>query len=120
MINIINLSTQSPIQIQARWCDSFFSRLKGFTFRKNIEPSEGLVLVEKRDSRLDTAIHMFFVFTDLSVTWVNTDMTVIDSVIAKAWHPFYAATKPARYVIETNTKLHGYFKTGDKVSFEKV
>ena len=120
MIKVLNITSPNPIHIEARWCDSFFSRLQGFTFRKNILQNEGLVLVEKRDSRLDTAIHMFFVFTDLSVTWVNSEMTVTDSVIAKAWHPFYAASKPAQYVIETSTELHGYFKKGDKVSFEKI
>lgn len=76
------------------------------------------MLVEARDSRLDTAIHMFFVWTDLAVVWVNSKNEVVDNQLAKAWRPFYASKKPARYVIEFHPNRHGDFKPGDQVSFE--
>ena len=118
--NIKNLSNPSMAVIEAKWCQSFFSRLKGFTFRSSLGFNEGLVLVEARDSRLDTSIHMFFVFTDLSIAWVSSELTVMDIAYAKPWRPFYASVKPARYVIEFDPKRHGDFKIGDKISFEHV
>ena len=115
---VINNLTHPAIKpIQANWCQSFVSRLRGYTFRKNLENNEGLVLVEARDSRMDTSIHMFFVWTDLAVAWVNSDLEVVDTALAKAWRPFYASAKPARYVIEFHPKRHGEFKPGDRVSF---
>ncbi len=116
--HIRNLNNSTIAPIEAHWCQSFLSRLKGFTFRSELEMQEGLVLVEARDSRLDTSIHMFFVWTDLSVAWVNSDGVVVDTVLAKAWRPFFASAKPARYVIEFHPHRHGDFKPGDRVVFE--
>ena len=115
---IQNLTSPVVKPIQAKWCQSFLSRLQGYTFRQELEPDEGLVLVEARDSRMDTSIHMFFVWTDLAVVWVNSDMLVVDTALAKAWRPFYASAKPARYGVEFNPKRHGDFKPGDRVSFK--
>lgn len=117
-IVIRNLSRSSAGIIRARWCQSFFERLRGFTFRSSLEADEGLVLVEARDSRLDTSIHMFFVFTDLAVVWVNSKNEVVDIALAKAWRPFYASAKPAKYVVEFHPKRHGEYQPGDQVVFE--
>ena len=116
--HIRNLTRPSIPPIHARWCQSFFSRLRGFTFRSSVAFDEGLVLVEANDSRLDTSIHMFFVWTDLAVAWVNSDNEVVDNVLAKAWRPFYAPSRPARYVIEFQAKRHGNFRPGDRVAFD--
>ena len=119
-ILIRNLTKPAVDVIQARWCRSFFSRLSGFTFRSSIDKNEGLVLVEARDSRLDTSIHMFFVWTDLAIAWVNSNNEVVDTALAKAWRPFYASSKPARYVIEFHPERHGEFHAGDHVAFDHV
>ncbi|MCX6064331.1 MAG: DUF192 domain-containing protein [Chloroflexi bacterium] len=117
-VRIRNLTRSAIPIIQARWCQDFFSRLIGFTFRSSLEKEEGLVLVEARDSRFDTSIHMFFVWTDLSVAWVNSDNEVVDNVLAKAWRPFYAPARPARYVIEFHPARHGDLRPGERISFE--
>lgn len=116
--HIRNLTNPTIAPLRAQWCQSFFLRLRGFTFRTSLENEEGLVLVEARDSRLDTAIHMFFVYTDLAIAWVNSDHEVVDNALAKAWRPFYVPSRPARYVIEFHSKRHGDFKPGDRISFD--
>lgn len=118
IITIRNLNRPTIQPIQAIWCQSFFLRLRGFTFRSSLEKTEGLVLVEARDSRLDTSIHMFFVWTDLAVAWVNANNEVVDNVLAKAWRPYYAPSRPARYVIEFQPERHGDFRPGDRVVFD--
>ncbi|MFO7586289.1 MAG: DUF192 domain-containing protein [Anaerolineales bacterium] len=109
-----------PNPIRARWCVSFFSRLRGFMFRKQLAHDEGLVLVEKRESRMDTSIHMLFVWTDLAVIWLNAEKQVVDTVLARAWHPFYAPSKPAQYTIEVHPERLGEFRVGDVVEFLDV
>jgi uncharacterized membrane protein (UPF0127 family) len=117
-ILIRNLTNPASGVIRACWCQSFISRLRGFTFRSSLNQDEGLVLVEARDSRIDTSIHMFFVWTDLAIAWVNSKNEVVDIALAKAWRPFYASAKPARYVIEFHPQRHGEFKPGDQVAFD--
>ena len=51
-------------------------------FRSSLANDEGLLLVEARDSRLDTAIHMLFVPMDLAVIWINSKYSVVDTVLA--------------------------------------
>ncbi len=115
---IKNSTNAAMAPIRAKWCQSFFSRLQGFTFRSSLENDEGLVLVEARDSRFDTSIHMFFVWTDLAIAWVNSDNVVVDTALAKAWRPFYASSQPARYVVEYHPARHGELRIGDKIQFE--
>lgn len=81
---------------------------------------EGLVLVEQRDSRMDTSIHMFFVWTDLAIAWVNSHNEVTDIALAKSWRPYYAPSKPARFVIEFHPSRHGEINIGDIIRFENV
>lgn len=103
-----------------RYCDTFVSQLRGFTFRARISPDEGLILVGRRDSRLDSSIHMLFVPFDLAVIWINSQMQVVDKVLAKAWRPAYFSKQPARYVLEIHPKRWEEYQIGDTVQFQDV
>jgi len=115
---IRNQSNPSVSPIQARWCESFLSKLRGFTFRRALGQDEGLLLVEHRDSRVDTSIHMMFVWTDLAVIWINSKHEVVDTVLARSWRPFYASSRPARYILEIHPDRIGEFKAGDIVDLD--
>jgi uncharacterized membrane protein (UPF0127 family) len=117
-LTLRNLSNPAIKPVQAKWCESFLGKLRGYTFRRQLSQDEGLLLVERRDSRLDTSIHMMFVWTDLAVTWINSQNEVVDTVLAKSWRPFYASARPARYILEIHPERFGEFKPGDIVDFE--
>lgn len=102
---------------RARWCDSFTSKARGFTFRRRLEPGEGLVLVESSDSRVNSGITMLFCFIDLGVIWVNTNGVVVDTIVAKPWRPSYLPQAPARYAIEADPGILQNVKIGDHVEF---
>ena len=102
----------------ARWCDSFATKLRGFTFTSTLAEDEGLVLVENKDSKLNTSIHMLFVKFDLGVIWVNDAGEVVDTVLAKPWKLSYAPQAPARYVIEGHPQLLEQVKIGDRITFK--
>jgi uncharacterized protein len=123
MLNLViiqNLTT--PIQAPARvgYADSFSSKLRGLMFRSHLDLNDGLLLVEKRESRLDTSIHMFFVPFDLAVFWINSDMKIVDKVIAKSWHPAYLPKEDAKFTLEIHPDRWGDYEIGDKVEFKKV
>lgn len=117
-VTLRNRSNPAIRPIQAVWCESFLSKLRGYTFRRTLSEDEGLLLVERRDSRLDTSIHMMFVWTDLTVIWIDSYNLVVDTVLAKAWGPFYASSQPARYILEIHPERFGEFKVGDIVDFD--
>lgn len=105
---------------RAKWCDSFTSKLRGFTFRRHLAPADGLVLVEKGESRLSTAIHMLFVNFDLGVIWVNSQCQVVDKTVARPWRLSYAPKVPAQYVIEGHPDILAMVKIGMTVQFRPV
>ncbi len=75
------------------------------------------MLVNAKDDRLNSAIHMFFVFFDLAVIWVNDQGVVVDKVLAKPWRPHYGAQTPARYVIEGHPVILDQVQIGDTLQF---
>lgn len=117
-IFVVNLSRTLEQPARVGYCDSFLCRLRGLMFRPRLSPDEGLLLVEKRDSRLDTSIHMLFVSFDLAVFWINSDMTVVDKVLAKSWKPAYFPKADAKYTLEIHPERRGDYEIGDKVEFK--
>ncbi len=103
-----------------QYCDTFLTQLRGFTFRPRLSRDEGLLLVGRRDSRLDSSIHMLFVAFDLTVLWINSEMRVVDKVLAKSWRPAYFSKQPARYVLEIHPERWEDYDIGDAVQFKDV
>jgi uncharacterized membrane protein (UPF0127 family) len=106
--------------LRIKYCDTFFTQLRGFTFRARLPRDEGLILVGKRDSRFDSSIHMFFVSFDLTVIWISSAMQVVDKVLAKSWRPAYFSKQPAKYVLEIHPERWGDFEIGDRVEFKNA
>ena len=119
-IHINNLTKAIENPANVGYCDTFLCKLRGLMFRTRLSLNEGLLLVEKRDSRLDTSIHMFFVPFDLAVFWINSEMTVVDKIIAKSWKPAYFPKADARYTLEIHPDRFGDYETGDKVEFKNA
>jgi uncharacterized membrane protein (UPF0127 family) len=117
-IHIHNLTKPIERPARAGYCDSFLCKLRGLMFRPRLDFNAGLLLVEKRDSRLDTSIHMLFVPFDLAVFWINSDMKVVDKVIAKSWHPVYLPKEDARYTLEIHPDRWTDYEIGDMVEFK--
>jgi uncharacterized membrane protein (UPF0127 family) len=120
IISVHNKNRPIPETLHLKYCDTFFTQLRGLTFRSGISRDEGLLLVGKRDSRIDSSIHMLFVPFDLSVIWINSAMQVVDKVLAKAWRPAYFSRQAARYVLEIHPERWDAFEIGDGVEFKDV
>lgn len=119
-MKIVLVENQSrPLQqpVRAGYCESFLCQLRGYTFRNQISLHEGLVLVGRKDSRLDSSIHMLFVWTDLAVVWINSEMQVVEMRLAKKWRPAYIPSRPARYVLEMAPERLSEFEIGDRLAF---
>jgi hypothetical protein len=117
---IRNLNRPQTRLITARYCASFLCQLRGLTFRRRLPPDQGLLLVQARDSRLDSAIHMMFVWMDLAVVWINSAGEVVDVKLALRWRPAYIPKRPARYVLELVPERLNDFGVGDRVQIEEI
>jgi uncharacterized membrane protein (UPF0127 family) len=116
---IHNKSRLGVNSIRAVYCDHFSCKLRGLMFRRELQPNEGLLLVQGKNSRLDASIHMLFMWMDLAVIWIDTSLNVVDAKLARRWRPAYFPAKPARYVLELPVENLKCFNIGDVVVFER-
>ena len=119
-IKLINQAKPLEKPLRVGYCNSFICRLRGLSFKRSIPADWGLLLVNKKDSRLDTAIHMLGMSFDLAVVWINEAGTVVDLGHAKRWVSFIVPREPARYVLETGVERLRDFQIGDKITFEEI
>ena len=117
-IAIENKNRRIAGDLRIKYCDTFLTQLRGLTFRSTVPRDEGLLLVGRRDSRLDSSIHMLFVPFDLAVIWINADLKVVDKILARAWRPAYFPKQPAKYALEIHPERWADFEIGDEVDFK--
>jgi uncharacterized membrane protein (UPF0127 family) len=117
-VNVKHRASGATLLAGARWCASFLCRLRGLMFRSGLRAGEALILVEPRESRSATAIHMFFVPFAIAAIWINTSGRVVDKVLARPWRPVYAPRAPARYTLETHPAFLDRVAIGDELVFE--
>lgn len=109
---------KSPLRVQ--FCRSFVERLRGLMFQPALAADSGALIDQQRDSRVDAAIHMFFVGFDLAAVWLDSNLRVVDLQLAKSWRPFYIPSRPARYILEIHPKRMEEFHIGDTIRFEQA
>ena len=117
-MKVVNVQGETLLQ-HVKWCASFGAKLRGLMFRRSIAADEGLVLAENRSSIAATSIHMFFVPFDIAAIWLDDDRRVVHTTLAKAWHPYYASPRSARYVLEGPPALLQRVAVGEQLRFEE-
>jgi hypothetical protein len=100
---------------RVRHCASFSCRLRGLTWRQSLDEDEGLLLVGKRESRTDAAIHMFLVFFPIAAIWLDRNGQVVDAQLARPFRPLYIPRAPARDVLEGPPALLEQVQIGDQL-----
>lgn len=116
-VTITNLANPASLPLEVRYCDTFLSQLKGYMFQKSLSTDEGLLLVQGKENRVDSTIHMFFMNFDLAVIWIGRDKKVVDLCLAHRWRPYYAPRKPAQFILETHPARLDQFHIGDQLAF---
>lgn len=106
--------------ISAAYYDSFFNRLRGLMFQPGVKRRQGVLLVQERENRIDSAIHMLFCNFELAVIWINSELKVADTCLARRWRPYYMPGKPAKYILETHPDHLPEFQVGDQLTFSNA
>jgi uncharacterized membrane protein (UPF0127 family) len=114
-VTIENCTHPLKERLQAGYCASFLCQLRGLTFRRTLPPNWGLLLVQARESKIDAAIHMFMMWMDLTVVWVNAQNRVVDVRPAYRWKSVLIPQAPARFVLELPIERLNDFQIGDEL-----
>ena len=120
IVEIQNSSRSLKTPLQAKYCSSFICQFRGLMLRRSLEPDEGLLLVQKRENRGESTIHMLFMLFDLTVVWINAAHQVVDVKFAKRWRLMYAPQAPAKYVLELPVARLEEFQIGDQLQFDET
>lgn len=118
--NLINQTSPTILSLRAKICDDFLSRFRGLMLTQELTPDNGIIIDEKSDSLINASIHMFFMNYPIAAIWVDSHNLVVDTVIAKPWHPYYAPKRAARYIVEAHPSRISDFKIGDTVTIQNV
>lgn len=119
-IELINQSRHLSSTLQVGYCSSFLCRLRGLSFRRSIPLDWGLLLVQEKESRLDSAIHMLGMNFDLAVVWINSKKEVVDVQHARRWISMIIPSQPAKFTLELSLERLGEFQIGDSLSFDEI
>jgi uncharacterized membrane protein (UPF0127 family) len=114
-VDIINVTLPKQPPLRVKHCHTFWSKFRGLMFRRQLQPNDGILLVEASDSRVNASIHMLFMWIDLCVVWINHNQQVVDVALARRWRPMYAPKAPAQYILETHPDRLQDFRIGDQV-----
>ena len=106
---------QAPV-VRARWCSSFGCRLRGLSLSRALQDGTGLLLVEPRQGRWATAIHMFGMLFDLGVVWLDAQGKVVDTRLAEPWR-VYVPKAAARFTLEALPEALEHVAVGDVLEF---
>jgi uncharacterized membrane protein (UPF0127 family) len=114
-VKVVRKGTGEMLLENAKWCDSWFCKLRGFQFYRRLKPGEALILVYPKDG--SHSIHMFFVFFPIAAVWINSQGVITSAKLAKPWRPYYASPTPACYILETTPDFLETISIGDEVEF---
>lgn len=114
-----NTRTGEVVLPRAEWRAHFWGHFTGLMFRRHLPDEEGILFVYGRESVLETAIHMLFMFFPIATVWLDKNGVVVDKILAKPWRLSYAPHKPAQFFIEARPLLLDRVAIGDPLRFDE-
>lgn len=114
-VTVQNLQRPFSVSPRVRYCDGFLCQLRGLMFRRSLDVDEGLLMVQRQDGRLTSAIHMLFVPFPLAVFWLDEHLQVVDKVLAQPWRLAYLPKRAARYVLELHPAYFLLLNAGEQL-----
>ena len=85
-------------------------------FARDLPKDEGILLVEKSESVVNTSIHMLFMNFDITAIWIDKKNKVVDVQLARRWRLAYAPKLPALSVLEIHADHLNNFHPGDQLT----
>jgi uncharacterized membrane protein (UPF0127 family) len=113
-VEIRNSSQGGQHILRAIWCQSYLCRLRGLSFRRVLPEGTGLLLINSKENKSGSSIHMWWVFFPLGIVWLDASLVVVDKKLAQPWK-FYVPEQPASYILEGSPSILEGIKIGDRL-----
>lgn len=98
-------------------CDSFWKRFMGLMFRKKLGNGNALLFILPKESRMESSIHMMFVFFPIDVLWLDKNFKVIDKRLnIKPFSFNHTPKESAKYVVEAAAGKFSSLELEEKLS----
>lgn len=108
---IYNKTTDKLIHIRLKFADSYFQRLKGLMFKKNINYALAI------KTKYSSAIHTSFMRFPIDVYFIDENKKIFEITTLKPWSK-YEPSMNARYILEVKANsLKDKLKKGDEIEF---
>ena len=110
-------SNDKQIIKNVRTAKTPFERMKGLMFEESGKFNYALVLEMPREARIESSIHMMFVFFPIDVLFLNKEKEVVDKATVQPFLPNYTPKKAAKYVVELPVGKAKSVRLGSKISW---
>lgn len=120
-MEIVNVTRAFTISPDAQYRDTFLGRFRGLM----LSPRRDIILAGKRESIMDSTIHMMWMLYPIDVIWVSAGMKVVD--VKRGVSPFnplkpstwvmHEPKAAARYVVEVSLGELKDTGVGDGIRF---
>lgn len=118
IVEIENRSRPLSAPLYAEYCQTFFCKLAGLAFRRRLPPDRALILVQSKENRVDSAVHMFGMAFDLAIVWLDSNLLVKEVRHARRWRSIIVPRYPARFVVECGLSRLDDFAVGDQLALK--
>jgi len=108
----------NTLNIEAWYLESFFERLKGLMFKKDLPTNQAALFINGNETIIDSTIHMLFMNFDISVFWLNNSDVVVDKTIAKKWSLINSPSVKALKILEAHVENFDKLNIGDQLIIE--
>ncbi|MFH1390825.1 MAG: DUF192 domain-containing protein [Candidatus Diapherotrites archaeon] len=114
---LINSTSGKKIIEKTKTANTSFSRFKGLMFEKKENFDYGLVFELDKEGRINSSVHMLFVFFPIDIVYLNSEKIVVDKTTLNPWILNYTPKKSAKYFVELPKETASKIKLGEKLKW---
>jgi len=115
---LINSTSGKKIIEKIKTANTSFSRFKGLMFEKKENFNYGLVFELDKEGRINSSVHMLFVFFPIDIVYLNPEKIVVDKATLNPWKLNYTPKKPAKYFVELPKGTANKIKLGEILKWD--
>lgn|GEM_PF-564324 len=104
---------------KVKFANNTLERMKGLMFENEKKFDYALVFSFPKKGRVETSLHMMFVFFPITAVFLDENKIVTDVALLTPFTPNYTPKSPSKFVIELPAIYSKNIKIKDKVEWDE-